>query len=36
MEWWVDASEIVRNFGIILAGGLGIWIAWNRTRAATR
>jgi hypothetical protein len=31
---WTAISEIARNFGIILAGGLGLWFAWARVRAA--
>jgi predicted secreted protein len=27
-------SEIARNFGILIAGVLGLWIAWWRSRAA--
>ncbi len=34
LEWWTAVSEIARNFGIILAGGLGLWFAWARVRAA--
>ena len=34
IQWWIAVSEILRNFGIILAGGLGLWFAWARVRAA--
>lgn len=34
LAWWTAISEILRNFGIILAGGLGLWFAWARVRAA--
>ena len=34
LGWWTAVSEIARNFGIILAGGLGLWFAWARVRAA--
>lgn len=34
LQWWTAISEILRNFGIILAGGLGLWFAWARVRAA--
>lgn len=34
LGWWTAISEILRNFGIILAGGLGLWFAWARVRAA--
>lgn len=34
LEWWIALSEITRNFGLILAGGLGLWLAWARVKAA--
>ena len=36
LAWWTAISEILRNFGIILAGGLGLWFAWARVKAADR
>jgi hypothetical protein len=36
LAWWTALSEILRNFGIILAGGLGLWFAWARVKAADR
>ena len=36
MDFWTQAtSEIIRNYGIVLGGGLGIWLAWKRTTAST-
>jgi hypothetical protein len=29
-------SEIVRNYGILIGGALGIYLAWQRTTASTR
>ena len=34
MQWWIELSEIARNFGIVLGGGIGIYLAWRRVRAA--
>ena len=34
--WSIAASEIVRNYGIVVGGGLGIWLAWRRTVAANK
>lgn len=28
-------GEFLRNIGILVAGGIGVWIAWQRSRAAT-
>jgi len=36
LAWWTAISEILRNFGIILAAGLGLWFAWARVKAADR
>lgn len=36
LGWWIDISEIARNFGLILAGLLALLIAWFRVRAANR
>jgi hypothetical protein len=33
---WLSFSELFRNFGIILGGLVGIYIAWRRAIAATR
>ena len=36
MKWWIELSEIVRNFGILIAAAVGIFIAWRRAIAANR
>lgn len=33
---WLALSEVVRNFGLVLAGVIGIYLAWRRVGAATR
>jgi hypothetical protein len=32
----VQFSEIIRNFGLVVAAGIGIYLAWRRVSAATR
>jgi hypothetical protein len=34
--WSIAFSEIVRNFGIVVGGALGIYLAWRRTVAANK
>ena len=36
MTWWVSFSELFRNFGLIVAGAIGIYIAWRRAVASTQ
>ncbi len=36
MQWWISFSEIVRNFGLVLGGAIGIFLAWQRVRAANK
>jgi len=36
MAWWLSLSEVLRNFGILAAGVFGLWIAYQRVRAANR
>jgi hypothetical protein len=36
IQFWLQLSEVVRNLGLIGAGGIGLWIAWLRVRAANR
>lgn len=36
LGWWIDVSEVARNFGIVAAGATGLLIAWLRVRAANR
>jgi hypothetical protein len=32
----VQLSDIIRNLGLVLAAGIGIYLAWRRVSAATR
>ena len=32
----LEFSEIVRNLGLVLAGGIGIWLAWLRVSVANK
>ena len=34
MQGWAQLSEIVRNIGIVIGGGVGLFFAWLRVRAA--
>jgi hypothetical protein len=36
MQWWITFSEIVRNFGLVAGGAVGIFLAWQRVRAANK
>jgi hypothetical protein len=36
MQWWTDLSEIVRNLGLVLGAAVGIYLAWQRVRAADK
>lgn len=36
MLWWVQFSEVVRNFGLLLGGVFGLYLAWLRVTAANR
>jgi hypothetical protein len=36
IQFWLQFSEVIRNFALIGAGAVGIWIAWKRATAATR
>ena len=31
---WIEASEVVRNFGIVIGGAIGLALAWWRSRAS--
>jgi len=33
---WLTFSEIVRNYGIVLGGAIGLYLAWQRATASTR
>jgi hypothetical protein len=30
----VELSELVRNYGIVIGGGIGLWLAWQRSHAS--
>ena len=36
MDWWVELSEIVRNFGLLAAAVVGVILAGMRVFAANR
>ena len=36
MQSWIQVSEILRNFGLIIGGGIGIYLAWLRVTAANK
>jgi hypothetical protein len=36
MQWWIQLSEIVRNLGLLIGGGIGLYLAWRRVSAANR
>jgi hypothetical protein len=33
---WLAFSEIVRNYGIVVGGAIGLYLAWQRATASTR
>jgi len=33
---WLAFSEIVRNYGIVIGGAIGLYLAWQRATASTR
>jgi hypothetical protein len=33
---WLAFSEIVRNYGIVIGGVVGLFLAWQRARASTQ
>ncbi len=36
VEFWVALSEIIRNIGIVIGGGIGIYLAWKRVIASNK
>lgn len=36
LEWWVAISEAARNFGLLAAGAIGVYLAWKRITVANR
>jgi hypothetical protein len=36
MDDWVQLSEVARNFGIVIGGAIGLFLAWKRVKAANQ
>lgn len=36
MQWWIQLSEVLRNLGLVVAGGAGLYLAWLRVTATNR
>ena len=36
VDYWVEWSEVARNLAIVLGGGVGLWLAWSRTRSLNK
>jgi hypothetical protein len=36
MQWWLTFSEVLRNIGLIVAGGIGVYLGWKRVTVANR
>jgi hypothetical protein len=36
MGWWIEFSEIARNFGVLVGGAFGLYLAWKRVTAANQ
>jgi len=36
MDWWIQFSEVVRNFSVPIGGALGLYLAWLRVTAANQ
>ena len=34
LRWWIELSEVCRNFGLITGGTFGLYLAWKRVTAA--
>jgi hypothetical protein len=34
MQCWLSFSEIIRNFGLVIGGAFGLWLAWKRVVAS--
>jgi hypothetical protein len=32
---WLEISEIFRNYGLLIGGAIGLYLAWRRTSAST-
>ena len=35
LQFWTALSEIVRNFGLLAGGGVGLYLAWQRMAATS-
>jgi hypothetical protein len=33
---WITASEVIRNFGLLVVALIGLYLAWKRVTASTR
>jgi hypothetical protein len=36
MQWWIQLTEIIRNLGLLVGGGIGLYLAWLRVSAANQ
>lgn len=36
MQWWISFSEVIRNFGIVFGGAIGVYLGWKRVNAANQ
>jgi len=36
MQWWIQLTEIIRNVGLLVGGGIGLYLAWLRVSAANQ
>ncbi len=36
LDDWVQLSEVARNFGIVIGGAIGLFLAWKRVTAANQ
>ena len=36
IAYWIQISELVRNYGLVAAAGIGVGLAWWRSRASNR
>ena len=36
MQWWIQLTEIIRNWALLIGGAAGLYLAWRRVTAANR
>jgi hypothetical protein len=36
LRWWIELSEVCRNFGLLTGGAFGLYLAWKRVTDANR